>query len=54
VDPAACAWPPNELGDGVGETLGQVVDDWGHQIAHWRSCLPICPARCHVTTTRYL
>jgi hypothetical protein len=27
VDPAAGAWLPNEFGDGVGETLGQVVDD---------------------------
>jgi hypothetical protein len=34
VDPAAGAWLPNEFGDGVGETLGQVVDDWGHRITH--------------------
>ncbi|MGO9656131.1 hypothetical protein [Mycobacterium sp.] len=29
MDPATGAWLPNEFGDGVGETLGQVVDDWG-------------------------
>jgi hypothetical protein len=27
VDPPSGSWPPNELGDGVSQPLGQVVDD---------------------------
>jgi hypothetical protein len=48
VDPAAGAWLPNEVGDGFGEPLGQVVDDWGYRIAYRRSCLRVCPAGCNV------
>ena len=44
MDPAAGAWLPDEVGDGVGETLRQVVDDWGHRTAQCGSCHRVCPA----------
>jgi len=37
MDPAAGAWPSDELGDGFGQTLGQVVDNRGLRARYLRS-----------------
>ena len=37
MDPASGAWPSDEVGDGFGQTLGQVVDNRGRWPRNLRS-----------------
>jgi hypothetical protein len=37
MDPAASAWPSDQVGDGFGQTLGQVVDNRGLRTRYLRS-----------------
>ena len=42
--PAAGAWAPDEFSDGVGQTLGQVVDNRGRWAGNLSSRQRVCQA----------
>src|SRR5215204_4258580 len=48
MDPPPGAWSPDKVGDGVSQTLRQVVDDRVDRIAFWKSCRRIWRTGGHV------